>query len=436
MDRPARRMALVGSIACCLLALAVMSTPQALPAASGGPSSTGGLVLATRPSGHSTSLVELAPGSFLLSRRIPIRPYPRALAAGDFDRDGRRDVAVVNSSPASVSILFGMGNGNLGSPHAVGVPKNADSIAVADLNHDGKQDLVVGVDAYTVGSISVLLGRGDGTFRDRHTYVLGYRPGMRSSGTVSIADLNGDHRLDIVAARGNKVLVLLGRGDGTCKAARAYVADAAGSIASFALGKLNGDHTRDVVAGSQEGANFPVGALSVLLGTGSGGFRAATTRRTGLLIPDRLALRDVNHDGELDLLVANWADVDDYQSGGQNYAAIVVSLGLGDGHFSPLAEYDVGSQGPSAFKVADFDGDRDLDLLMASTAGLTLLLGNGDGSFQAPDQFDATPRQGGALVAVADFNGDGRPDLAAAAMGGDELSVFLNRSGAATASVR
>ena len=73
---------------------------------------------------------------------------------------------------------------------------------------------------------------------------------------------------------------------------------------------------------------------------------------------------------------------------------------------------------------------------MASTAGLTLLLGNGDGSFQAPDQFDATPRQGGALVAVADFNGDGRPDLAAAAMGGDELSVFLNRSGAATASAR
>ena len=422
MNRPARRTALVGSIACCLLALAIVSTPQALQAASGGSSSTAGLV-------------DLAPGSFLLSRQIPIHPYPRALAAGDFDRDGRKDVAVVNSSPASVSILFGMGNGNLGSPHAVGVPKNADSIAVADLNHDGKQDLVVGVGA-TAGSISVLLGRGDGTFRVRHTYALGYRPGTRNSGTLSIADLNGDHRPDIVAARGNKVMVLLGRGDGTCKAARAYLADAAGSIASFALGKLDGDETRDLVAGSQEGVNTPVGALSVLLGSGSGGFRAATTRRTGLLIPDRLAVRDVNHDGELDLLVANWADVGDYQPDGQDYAAIVVSLGLGDGRFSPLAEYDVGSQGPSAFEVADFDGDRDLDLLMASTAGLTLLLGNGDGSFQAPDQFDATVRQGGALVAVADFNGDGRRDIAAAAGGGDELSVFLNRSGAGTAGVR
>ena len=274
----------------------------------------------------------------------------------------------------------------------------------------------------------MLLGRGDGTFGRPHTYVLGGSAGIRNPGTLSVADLNGDRKPDIVAARGNKVVVLLGRGDGTFKSSRAYLADAAGSIASFAVGKLDGDRTPDVVAGSQEGVNVPGGAVSVLRGTGSGGFKAPRTTRTGMLIPDKLALRDVNGDGTPDLLVANTAAAVDNEAGDHDYAAIVVSLGRGNGTFFRLAEYDFDSQGPSAFRVADFNRDGEFDLLTASPYGMTLFLGNGDGTFQAPDHFDTTPRVGGALVAVADFDGDGRPDIAVAAGSGHELSVFLNRA--------
>jgi len=402
-----QRIALVGSLVLGVLAIAATGLPQ-------------------------STLADPLPVSFVLRTQIPLHPSPRALAVGDFNRDGRIDLAVVNGSAATVSILFGTGNGKFVAPRAVRVPANADSIAVSYINGGGKEDLVVGATTHASGSITALLGGGDGSFGKRHTYPLGYSAGIRNAGTVSVTDVNGDQSPDIVAARGSRVMVLLGRGDGTCRAARAYLADANGSIASFALGKLNGDAAPDVVAGSQEGVNTPAGALSTMFGA-AGGFGRARTTSTGLLIPDRLALRDVDHDGKLDLIVANTADVMDYGSGGQNHAAIVVSLGLGDGSFSRLAEYDFGTLGPSALKLADFNGDGNVDLLAASGEGLDLLLGNGDGSFQSANRFDATPRVGGALVAVGDFDNDGQPDLAVAAASGDQLSIFLNRTGAAKA---
>jgi FG-GAP-like repeat len=437
MNRLTRRMALAVLLACGLLAIAVMSPPRAPGAAPGGPS-LGRSVAVTQPPasssyphGNADRLVAPAPASLLLERQIWIRPYPRALAVGDFNRDGRKDVALINNGSAKVSILFGMGKGNFGMRRAFAIPKSADSIAVADLNGGGKQDLIIGVDASygRQATVSVLLGKGDGTFRARRTYGLGYAEGTRSSATLAIVDLNGDRHPDIVSAKGDRLMVLLGRGNGTFRAAHAYLADSAGSIASFALGKLDGNGAPDAVAGSQEGVNVPIGALSVLLGKGNGGFKAASTQRTDFLIPDELALADVNHDGKRDLLVANTADVIDHDQYGSNYSAIVVSFGRGDGTFSQTAEYDVGSYGPSAFKLADFNGDGNLDLLLASVEGLCLLLGYGDGSFQAGNQFDTTHRVGGALVAVGDFNKDGKPDLAVAGAGGRTLSIFLNRSG-------
>ncbi len=413
MSAPARHTAFWASLVLGLLAIAAVVLLQAARPTPAVLSSAGGAPPA-----------EL---SFKVETRVPIRPYPRALAAADFDRDGHKDLAVVNNSPDTVTILFGTGTAHFVSPHATRVPANADSIAVADVDRNGRLDLVVGVSAGR-GSVSVLLGKGDGTFARPHTTVLGGSAGTRNPGTLSVADLNGDHRPDIIAARAGRVLVLLGRGDGTFKPARGCLADAAGSIASFAVGRLDGDHTPDVVAGSQEGVNMPVGAVSVLRGTDSGGFRTPRTTRTGLLIPDKLALRDVNGDGKPDLLVANTAAAIDHEAGDHDYAAIAVSIGRGNGTFSRLEEYDFGMQGASAFLVADFNRDGRLDLLHASTAGMTQLLANGDGTFQAPDQFDTTPRVGGALVALGDFDSDGRPDLAVAAMAGHELSVFVNRT--------
>ena len=371
--------------------------------------------------------------SFIAKSPVPIRPHPSALAAGDFDRDGRMDLAVVDSSPHTVTILFGTGAGGFVSPRTARVPPAADSIAVADVDRDGQPDLIVGASAGR-GSISVLIGKGEGAFARPHTYVLGGNAGTRNPGTLSVADLNGDQRPDIIAARGDKVLVLLGRGDGAFKPARSYLADGAGSVSSFAVGRTDGDRAPDVVAGSQEGVNAPVGTLSVLHGTGSGGFSTARRTRPDRLIPEKLALLDVSGDGKPDLLVACTAATTDQETGDQDHAVIVVSLGRGSGVFSRRVEYDVGTQAPTAFLVRDFNHDGRADLLLASTAGLTQLLGNGDGTFQAPRRVDATPRMGGALVVAADFDGDGRPDLAVAAMADDELSVFVNATGPTEAS--
>jgi hypothetical protein len=415
-------------LAAALLVLAVTTLRQGSRSTAEGLPSKG---VRPSPAGVTDKLPDAAPASFVLTRNFAIHSYPDALAVGDFNRDGNQDLAVLNGEAASVTLLFGRGNGDFGPRGDVRVPQNADSLGVADLNRDGKLDLIVGVEASQgkQGTISVRLGHGDGTFAARRTYGLGYGAGTRRVAALAIVDLNRDRRLDILTASGDRVRVLLGRGDGTFGARHAYVADAGGSITSFALGDLNGDGVKDVVAGSQEGVNQPTGALSVLLGRGNGALRAARTHATGFLIPDKLAAADLNRDGKRDLLSANTADVLDYD-GGPNYCALVVSLGRGDSTFAQVAEYDFGSQGPSAFKVFDFNGDGDADLLVASVEGMYLLRGNGDGSFQAPVEFDATKRPGGALVAVADFDRDGKPELAVAGAGGDTLSIWSWRTAA------
>jgi hypothetical protein len=222
--------------------------------------------------------------------------------------------------------------------------------------------------------------------------------------------------------------VLLCRGDGTFGAPRGSVAVAYSPINSLALADLNGDGAKDVVAGSQEAANQPEGALSVLLNKGDGSFKAAVTQGTGVLLPERLAVADVNHDGKRDLLVANYADVFDWGYGQPDYCAVVVYLGKGDGSFAKAAEYDSGQWSADVLKVADFNADGNADLLVTTVSGLDVLLGNGDGSFQAPVEFDSTNRMGGVSAVVGDFNRDGKPDLAVAGLVGDTASVFLNRS--------
>ena len=505
MNRPTGRIALVAFLASGLLALAVTS------AALSDPPSVGGLVSPTHPvasawyanpnptfswrgliatpaiAGYSYVLdrvpatipdtaIDLPPFSFAPKRDALVGPYPSALAVGDFNRDGKPDLAVLNRDSASVSILLGKGNGSFAPRHSFGVGKasvliavgdfnrdgkrdlavlsrksasvsillgkgngrfaprrsfavgkRSNSIAVADLNRDGKPDLVIRID-FTYGkqgAVSVLLGNGDGTFGARHNYSVGSGTTWTVN-TIGIADLNGDHRLDIVVAGGDKLRVLLGRGDGSFGAMHAYVAATYSHIDSLALADLNGDGAKDVIAGSEGYSNQPEGALSVLLNKGNGSFKAAVTQGTepDYLLPSGLAVADVNHDGKRDLLVANYVDAIDWGFDWPNNDVIVVYLGKGDGSFAKAAEYDF----VWWTKVADFNADGNVDLLMATGSGLDLLLGNGDGSFQAPVEFDSTTRVGGVSAVVGDFNSDGKRDLAVAGAEGNTVSVFLNRS--------
>jgi hypothetical protein len=424
MIRSARRNILIALSLCGLLALAAVAAPAQPPRAVGDPASA----------------ADLAPVSFATAQEVRIRADPPALAAGKFNGGRFADLAVANQTKApaktgTVSILRIGSDGNLHLLHTVVAAPFLWRIAVADLNHDGRLDLITTADeGYDhVATLSVLLGRGNGTFGSRHDYRLGVIPyGVRPN-AIAVGDLNRDGKLDVVVSRLYKVAVFLGKGDGTLGPMRTFASDPAGlsgdgAIDSLASGDINHDGKLDLVASCEEGVNQPVGILSVMLGKGDGTFRAAVTHSTSYLLPSSVALANLNQDGKLDLIVNNDADAEDWGVGsGTNWAAVVVSLGNGDGTFTNTAEYDLSELGSGAMKVADFNRDGHLDLAVVQNSSFDVLLGNGDGTFQGPATFAHSPQwSGDAVAAVGDFNGDGRRDLAVA--DGKTASIFFNRS--------
>ena len=289
-------------------------------------------------------------------------------------------------------------------------------MAVADVNRDGKPDLVVAnvcasSNCTNGGVVGVLLGNGDDTFQA----AMSYDSGGQDAESVAVADVNGDGKPDLVVANGNgSVGVLLGNGDGTFQAAMSY--DSGGtSASSVAVADVNGDGKPDlVVANSCASSDCANGSVGVLLGNGDGTFQAAVSYSSGGLYTDAVVLGDVNRDGKLDMVLAS-----EYASSSVTNGSVEVLLGNGDGTFQAVLNTSTPTplEGIRSLAMADFDGDGKLDLAVG--AGNVLLLGNGDGTFQTPIVLGA----GGPGIAVGDFNRDGKPDLA---VGG--ITVLLNIS--------
>jgi FG-GAP-like repeat/PASTA domain len=309
---------------------------------------------------------------------------------------------------------------------ASGYPTGRDprSVAIGDLNGDGKPDLVTANDE--ANTVSVLLNRGDASFRAKRDYPTGHFPVA-----VAIGDLNGDGKRDLVTAneQANTVSVLLNRGDGSFGVRANYATG--GSPRSVAIGDLNGDGSPDLAIANFGGENHStVGTTaSVLLNRGDGSFQPSVDYATGKG-PISVAIGDLNGDGRPDLAIANFGGGVPSTFG----STVSVLLNRGDGSFEAKRDYRTGIS-PDSVAIGDLNGDGKPDLATASAIEsiVSVLANRGDGSFQAARHF-AT---GGAdsPVAVGDLNGDGRPDLATtegapveAAPDGD-IWVLLNATG-------
>ncbi len=311
--------------------------------------------------------------------------YTFGTAAGDFNGDGRTDLAIANDGSDNISVLLANGNGTFRPAVTYAVGSDPTAIATGDFNGDGRTDLAVA--NYSSGNVSVLLGNRDGTFRS----AIDYPVARDSDPTMIVAgDFNGDGRTDLAVALGfsDEVAVLLANGGGTFEAPKVTAAPMSQGLVA---GDFNGDGILDLIDADGD----------ELLGYGNGTFQQASVFPPGGAVSS-FADGDFNGDGRTDLAVEEGDDTVD------------VFIGRGDGSFQLEGTYGVGSD-PIGIVAGDFNGDGRTDLAVAIAAAdgdVQVLLGNGDGTFQPPVEY-AVGTYPLAIVA-SDFNGDGRIDLAVA----------------------
>lgn len=332
-----------------------------------------------------TFLLSAQPASFLPALKNPLSDARTSFFSGDFNRDGKQDLLL---SDGSGNPFIFLGNGDGTFQPKVGLNQGAISIyvsAVADVNLDGKLDLLVGTSFPS--SPGIMLGVGDGTFL----------PMQKITGSaILVADFNSDGIPDLLSGSDKCAFAVhLGKGDGTFGAEVGcgiyHQGDFSGGLC---VGDFNGDGKLDLVWTSVRGAD----TVWLWLGNGDGTFQDSKLVNYG---PGHgiksVVAADFNRDGKLDLLVA----------GGSG--EIIVLLGKGDGTFQTPQYIAVKPWNLQNYQEAvsgDFNGDGIVDIAYFNL----VLLGKGDGTFQPAQELFGTAVRSYA-VAAADFNGDGKADL-------------------------
>lgn len=320
----------------------------------------------------------------------------------DFNGDGKPDILTSDGT-----MNLGNGDGTFKTGTSVSTASSM-VLAVADFNGDGKPDVL----EQGTGTLLVLLGNGDGTFQAPISTASG-----ASLSVVAATDLNGDGKADIVGVFNSSLMVYISNGDGTFKSPVSYNmgVSSANSFISISLGNFNGDGKTDVAVSTS--GNTAPGYEVVFLGNGDGTFETTPKTSGGLYYPNFTAVGDFNGDGKLDLAVSGC----NVQNCAANNLAVFIFTGNGDGTFGGPAPVTSGS-GPIV--AADFNGDGKIDLALLPYGGLfgnervdpttcQIYLGKGDGTFSNPSSYGVTVGATGGGIATADFNGDGKLDIAA-----------------------
>ena len=360
---------------------------------------------------QTTPIPALASGANSAANDWTIQPtanYPGVHdpALGNFNGDGKADLAVINSQ--GIGIMLGNGDGTFQAPVNYTVGANPSDLAVGDFNGDGHLDLAF----LTASGVSVMLGNGDGTFQ---APVNTAAPSGRS---LVVGDFNGDGRQDVAFLTGSyncSVSVMLGNGDGTFQAPVNYPA----GLDAFALatGDFTGDGKADLAVTNDTSAltDGRAGTVSILLGNGDGTFKPAVAYPT-VDWPYFITVGDFNGDGKMDLAVQSYME-----------GSVSILLGNGDGTFqSPITDKLPSIAGWYSMAAGDFNGDGNLDVAVGlggnEGSEVGVFPGNGDGTFQAPVYCDAGSTVGS--VTAGDLNGDGCANLLVDTSAG--ISVFLS----------
>jgi hypothetical protein len=341
----------------------------------------------------------VAPAQFGSATNFAVGYDPRWIAAADLNQDGKLDIVTANWGSSSVSILQGVGSGAFTNRTDYPGVSHARGLAVGHFNWDPHLDVVV-LGGGTSGpySCSALLGDGAGGFAVTST------TNNFPSPVVASGDFNGDGKPDLATLG---VSVAFGRGDASFGPVTNY--SVAYVTYDLAAGDLNGDGKLDLVTSDYSGSS-----VSVLSNKGNGTFSApARYPGQGSEYHYSVALADFNGDGKLDVATVN------YYAG-----SVSVFPSLGNGLLGQATNHSVGF-GPNSLAAGDFNHDGRKDLVVRGSSSITVLLGNGDGSFTPgitiASPFGSAPRS----MAVGDFNGDGKADLALAVGSPGSVQVLL-----------
>ncbi len=330
------------------------------------------------------------------------------VASGDFNNDGIKDLAVVATSPGTITLMLLQGNGDGTFTYQNSITINhsqeqATDFKVADLNGDKKPDLVVtstGSGSPGFYSTYVFLWNGNFSFSQSSITGLG---GCPHANSLVIADFNDDSHPDLAVSNGacglHEIDVMLGNGDGTFQSPVPYSTDIGGP-SSIAAGDFNGDGKIDLVSVNGAGGT----PLNVFMGNGDGTF-GAPIDVPSVYDPDYVAVGDFNGDGKDDLIV----------SANDSRGLSGVQLSTGGGSFTVPVQYAVLSQ-PTRIYLEDLNGDKRMDWVSISNGSeqFSVVLGTGTGGFPAAIDSFSTPNDAGATDAIvaADFNQDGNLDYA------------------------
>lgn len=325
---------------------------------------------------------------------------PISIVAADFTGDMWPDLAVTHNAEDAVAIYPNDGTGGLDAPNPITVGSGPNSLAVADFDKDGSIDLAVLNGGES--TLSILHGSGTGLLSAGSMV-----PVVSAPSFIAVQDLNGDTNSDILVSGNGFVEVV----PTEANASPGFASNVGINPTMSVVGHFDSDAYQDMAV-----LNNNSKTVSILLGKGNGFYTAKANLATGNN-PSAIAMHDLNYDGHEDLVVTN-----------QDSATARIYLGVGDGTFALGVDYTTAS-GPSSLVIQDFNHDGKLDLAVAciNTSRISLLLGNGDGTFQTKIDFNSgsTPGTAPMSIAAVDLDGDNVLDLVTANNSSNDVSVII-----------